>query len=122
MLWVDDGHTLWADRNRDTWQLPLISSDGAYCGNVVAQVVDPKECLVRYFVIFSHEQERHFLLPSEAVAGLDTSLHCTHSANSLKSLPAYQQHIPRNLELQIHDILERDPYWLEGFSPPKSKK
>ncbi len=66
-LWVNCSHTLWVDRNPDTWQLEVMSRDGAYCGNVVGQIVDPKQCLVRYFIVFQADQMRHFLLPGDSV-------------------------------------------------------
>lgn len=110
-MWVDDKETLWAEPNRDTWQLPLLSSDGEYLGNVVAQVVEPAQCLVRYFVIFSRTEERQFLIPSEAIANVDTSLIALDPQVALRCLPSYYQHLSKELEHEIHQALGRSPYW-----------
>lgn len=113
-MWVNDAETLWTDRNRDTWQLPLISSDGAYCGNVVAQVVEPKQCIVRYLVVFSNQAAKQFLIPSESISAINTSVQCDHSNICLQKLPAYQSHISRTLETEVHQILGQEPYWLNA--------
>lgn len=112
ILWANETQTLWIDRNRDTWQLPVISSDGAYCGNVVAQIVDPQQCLVRYFVVFSRTEGRQFLIPSATIEEIDTVLHCTSDTTCLRKLPAYVLQIPRQLEQEVHLALGEDPYWL----------
>lgn len=105
-MWVDEAKTLWLDRNRDTWQLPLLCIDGVYCGNIVAQIVDPRQCLVRYFVVFSHLQTRKFLIPSETVTQIDTAVHCACGQNCLQKLPDYVQKLTVEFEQQIQEILE----------------
>lgn len=112
-MWIDEQERLWSERNRDTWQLPLVSSDGVYLGNVVAQVVEPSQCLVRYFVIFSREEGRRFLIPSDAIQGIDSTLRSLEPVDSLKLLPSYQQHLSKELEFEIHEVLGRIPYWCE---------
>ena len=51
-MWVDENKTLWEERNRDLWQLPILSQDGEYLGNVIGQIVEPNRYLVRYLVSF----------------------------------------------------------------------
>ncbi len=109
-MWVNEAQTLWVDRNRDTWQLPVLSSDGAYCGNVVAQIVDPEQCLVRYFVVYSRLEARQFLIPSGTIEDIDTALHCLCPASNLQKLPTYAQHVSGKLEQEIHSTLGTDPY------------
>lgn len=105
-MWVNDERTLWIDRNPDTWQLQVVSCDGAYCGNVVGQIVDPKQCLVRYFIIFVPDQTRHFLLPSDSVRKINGELHSAHGAANLLRLPDYQHIVTARLEEEIRIVLE----------------
>lgn len=110
-MWVDEQKRLWEDRNRDTWQVPLISSDGAYLGNVVAQVVEPSQYLVRYFLIFSHDQDRRFLLPSDAVQALGENLRSLDAEEVLRCLPSYQAQLSKKIETEIYQSIGREPYW-----------
>lgn len=105
-MWVNNNRTLWLDRNPDTWQLEVMSCDGAYCGNVVGQIVEPKQCLVRYFIIFAADQTRHFLLPSDSVHKIEGELYSAHTAKSLLRLPTYHHTVTERLERQIHAVLE----------------
>lgn len=110
-MWVDEEKTLWEERSRDIWQLPIVSYDGEHCGNVIAQIVEPQECLVRYLVVFSHGQERHYLLPCETVAKIDQAVHCQATAANLRQLPSFPMRISRNLEWQVYKALDCTPYW-----------
>jgi len=83
-----------------------MSRDGAYCGNVVGQIVDPKQCLVRYFIVFQADQMRHFLLPGDSVQKIEGELHSTHSAKNLADLPAYHHTVTERLEREIHAALD----------------
>lgn len=113
-MWVDDNQTLWADRNLDTWQLPVLSCDGLYCGNVVGQIVEPKQCLVRYFIIFSPQDSRQFLLPSDSISKIDARLHCLHPGEHLQKIPTYSRAIPKLLEQQIAQALAGDAALSDG--------
>ncbi|NMA61577.1 MAG: hypothetical protein GX956_06835 [Firmicutes bacterium] len=108
-MWVNETRTLWVDRNRDTWQLPVLSSDGVYCGNVVAQIVNPKQCLVCYFVVFSHLEERQFLIPSDTIEEIDAALYCTCRFHALQKLPNYVQELNTKLEREIQLALREAP-------------
>lgn len=105
-MWVNDNQTLCVDRNPDTWQLAVTSREGHYCGNVVGQIVEPQQCLVRYFIVFSPERTKHFLLPSDSVRKIETDLQSAHSAENLFSLPAYYHSVTEDLEKRIHAVLD----------------
>ncbi|NLM53603.1 MAG: hypothetical protein GX195_01585 [Firmicutes bacterium] len=110
-MWVDERRTLWEERNRDIWQLPIVSSDGEYCGNVIAQIVEPREYMVRYLVVFSEDQQKHFLLPSDTVERIDQVVKCQVNAAHLKALPPFHRQVSRQLEEQIYEVVRRTPYW-----------
>lgn len=110
-MWINESKTLWEDRNRDTWQLPLLSNDGWYCGNVVAQVVDPHQCLVRYFIVFSHQYKRQFLVPSDAVELIDQEVHCSVSAHHLQQVPEFRQTLSPQMEAEVYRAIQTKPYW-----------
>ncbi len=110
-MWVDEQQTLWEERNRDIWQLPIISRDGEYCGNVIAQIVEPQEYLVRYLVVFYKGQEKHYLLPSDTVERIDQVVQCQVNAARLMELPPFHNQISRKLEEQIYQVVKRTPYW-----------
>lgn len=105
-MWVNETKTLWLDRNKDTWQLPVVGIDGVYCGNVVAQIVDPKQCLVQYFVIFSPTHDKKFVIPSEIVTKIDVVLHCICREDCLHKLPEYEQTLSVELERKIRIVLD----------------
>lgn len=73
---------------------------------MVGQIVDPKQCLVRYFIVFQAEQKRHFLLPGDLVQNIDNELHSTHSAKNLLGLPAYHHRVTEQLEREIEALLD----------------
>ncbi|MFY9202433.1 MAG: hypothetical protein WAO96_02235, partial [Limnochordia bacterium] len=75
-MWIDKNRTLILDRNIDTWQLPLVAASGSYLGNVVAEVIEPRAYMVRYFVVFDPNAQRRFLLPSELVTDIDDKIFC----------------------------------------------
>jgi hypothetical protein len=110
-VWINESKTLWEDRNRDTWQLPLFSSDGIYCGNVVAQVVDPHQCMVRYFIVFSRQNQRQFLVPSDAVELIDQKVQCSVRACHLRQIPKFCQTVSPQLESDVYRAIESKPYW-----------
>lgn len=110
-MWVNEAKTLWADKNRDIWQLPLFSKDGFYFGNVVSQVVEPEQCLVRYLIVFSKERACQFLVPSECIQSMDQTVRCSIPSYFLEKLPAYDAQLSAQLELEIHRTLRWNPYW-----------
>lgn len=110
-MWVDEKKTLWEERNRDLWQLPIFSRDGEYLGNVIAQIVEPQEYLVRYLVVYSPKDEKRFLVPCETLMAIDQVVHCHVSAADLMQLPAFHMEISRNLEEQIYQTVDHPPYW-----------
>ncbi|NLM38949.1 MAG: hypothetical protein GX205_02750 [Firmicutes bacterium] len=110
-MWVDENKTLWEERNRDLWQLPILSQDGEYLGNVIGQIVEPNEYLVRYLVAFSPGQQKRFLVPCETVLAIDQVVYCRVSAADLEQLPAFQTEISRNLEEKIYQMVDSTPYW-----------
>jgi len=112
-LWVNEAKTLWADNNRDIWQLPLFSQDGLYCGNVVCQVVEPGQCLVRYLVVFSKKRSCQYLVPCECIQTIGRAVRCTIRSDFLEKLPPYSTDISSRLELEIYRTLGQKPYWAQ---------
>jgi len=110
-MWIDEQQKLWQERNRDIWQLPIISGDGEYCGHVIAQIVEPQEYLVRYLVVFLKGEHKHYLLPSDTVEHIDQVVQCQVEAAHLKRLPPFQSPLSRQLEEQIYQVVQRRPYW-----------
>ncbi|NMB38395.1 MAG: hypothetical protein GX994_02335 [Firmicutes bacterium] len=110
-MWLDQNKTLLISLNRDTWQLPVRNNTGDYLGNVVAQIVEPKEYLVRYFLIYNPNQERRFLLPSDTVTAIDEWICCTIGAEYIAQLPDYTQSLEREDEIRIYQIISQTPYW-----------
>ena len=104
-MWVNEDRTLWADRNVDTWQLVVRSADGFDCGNVVAQIVEPGQYLVRYFVVFLADADKHYLLPSDAVRNIEGELLSVYTAECLLSLPTYHHTVTPCLEKSIRAVL-----------------
>ncbi len=100
-------------RNKDTWQLPVFSCDGRYCGQVVSQIVSPTEYMVRYFLVFSPLLASHFLLPSDTIASIEEEVHCELEAIRILSLPPYDLDLSRKQEERIYACIERTPYWEE---------
>lgn len=112
-MWVNEKKTLWSDCNGDTWQLPFLSKEGCCCGRVVAQVVDPQQCLVRYFIVYSQSRAGRFLVPGDSVECIDSAVRCSLPAGSLQKLPLFNQNISIRLEQEIHRALGRTPYWVQ---------
>lgn len=110
-MWIDRKKSLVLDRNRDTWQLPLINFAGEYLGHVVAQVVEPHACMVRYFLIYDPSHNRRFLLPSDTVTSIDDQVCCDIKYQQVALLPEYKEVIEREDEVQIYQIVDRTPYW-----------
>ncbi|HHT72551.1 MAG TPA: hypothetical protein GX008_02420 [Firmicutes bacterium] len=110
-MWVDEQQTLWEERNRDIWQLPIISDDGEYCGNVIAQIVEPQEYLVRYLVVFSKGEQKHYLLPSDTVERIDQVVQCKVEAAYLRELPPFGRQISRQFEEEVYKAIGLTPYW-----------
>jgi hypothetical protein len=113
-MWIDKNRTLILDRNIDTWQLPLVAASGSYLGNVVAEVIEPRAYMVRYFVVFDPNAQRRFLLPSELVTDIDDKIFCDINPSQTALLPEYHQRIDRSHERRIYQILNRTPYWEES--------
>lgn len=111
MMWLDVQQTLFEDRNRDTWQMPVADADGTNLGNVVAQIVEPQACMVRYFILYDPVSNRHVLLPSDTVESIDDQIHSVITADSVAKLPKYEQTLERCDELHIYHILAHSPYW-----------
>ncbi len=95
----------------DVWQLPLKDTSGAYMGNVVAQIIEPDEYMVRYFLIYNPDQERRFLVPTDSVTNIETEVLCDLSQDQASLLPEYDQSLERDEEIAIYQILDRTPYW-----------
>lgn len=110
-MWLDQNKTLLVNRNRDTWQMPVEDSDGDYLGNVVAQVVEPEEYMVRYFLVYDPSHDRRFLLPSDTVLAIDNRIYSKLSANQIALLPEYDQVLERDDEIEIFKTLSETPYW-----------
>ncbi len=110
-MWLDQKKTLLENRNKDTWQMPVLSSDGDYLGNVVAQIVEPEECMVRYFLVYQPDQQRQFLLPSDTVVAIDDKVYSHVQAKQIAQIPQYGQSIERDDEWIIYDIITKTPYW-----------
>ncbi|NLJ80116.1 MAG: hypothetical protein GX335_03715 [Firmicutes bacterium] len=111
-MWVNKRKTLWSNRNGDTWQMPFCSKEGICCGTVVAQIVDPKQCLVRYFCVYSPRRKIRFLVPSSAIDSINGAVRSSLQANILGKLPPYLSHVSRRLEQKIHQTLGQRPYWV----------
>lgn len=116
-MWIDSNRTLIMERNRDTWQMPLIDACGSVVGHVVGQIVEPKEYMVRYFLVYDPNSERRFLLPSELVVNIENEIYCEVQPSQIAALPEYEQNLERDLETQIYQIIERTPYWEESLEP-----
>ncbi|HHT37356.1 MAG: hypothetical protein ACE3NC_08570 [Candidatus Wallacebacter cryptica] len=116
-MWLDRDRTLILDRNRDTWQLPLVDCSGDYVGQVVGQIVEPKACMVRYFLVYDPESERRFPLPSDLVVQIGDEIHCQISPQQIARLPEYKQQLEREHEILIYQIIDRIPYWEESLQP-----
>lgn len=114
-MWIDQNKTLIIDRNVDTWQLPLVAASGSYLGNVVAEIVEPRAYMVRYFLVYDPNSQRRFLLPCELVTDIDDRVLCDITPNQTALLPEYQQWIDRSHERRIYQVLNRTPYWEESI-------
>jgi len=114
-VWIDQNKTLIIDRNVDTWQLPLVAASGSYLGNVVAEIVEPRAYMVRYFLVYDPNSQRRFLLPCELVTDIDDRVLCDITPNQTALLPEYQQRIDRSHERRIYQVLNRTPYWEESI-------
>jgi len=110
-VWINEAETLLEHRNKDTWQLPLESGDGQYIGNIVAQVVEPEECMVRYFLVYQAEKSRHFLLPSDTVTDISDKVYCELDSQQITQIPAYESRIDRDDEHHIYQSVHLSPYW-----------
>lgn len=110
-MWLDQNKTLLLNRNSDTWQLPVENSLGDYLGNVVAQIVEPQEFLVRYFLVYNPIKNRKFLVPSDTVISIDERICSTINSTQSSRLPEYEQSLERDDEEKIYDIIAQTPYW-----------
>ena len=110
-MWIGKNRTLIIDRNLDTWQLPLIAASGSYIGNVVAEVIEPRAYMVRYFLVFDPNSQRRFLLPCELVTAIDEKVFCDITPTQTAQLPEYKQRLDRTDEIRIYRIVKRTPYW-----------
>ena len=110
-MWIDKDETLVEHRNKDTWQLPVVSKDGEYLGNVIGQIVDPYECIVRYFLIYSPKRDVRFLLPSDTVVAIDDEVDCGIEIDRITQIPYYEESIDREEEATIYSVLAQAPYW-----------
>ena len=110
-MWLDLNRTLVVHRNHDTWQMPVSDRNGAYLGNVIAQIVEPDACMVRYFLLYNSVSDRQILLPSDSVESIDQVIHCSIDASSVAKIPDYDQSLERSAEIMIHQLLAHTPYW-----------
>lgn len=114
-MWLDYQKTLLANRDRDTWQLPVISCSGDYLGNVVGQIVEPAQYMIRYFLVYSPQQERRFLLPLDSVIDIDDEIHINVNTEQVLQFPKFSQEIQRDDEIAIYDIISQSPYWINDI-------
>jgi len=112
-VWLDHQKTLLANRDRDTWQLPVISCSGDYLGNVVAQVVEPSQYMIRYFLIYNPQQNRRFLLPLDCVIAIDDHIQSNVEKEQVLQFPHFTDEIFRDDEREIYQIISQPPYWEE---------
>ncbi len=110
-MWLNEAKTLMVNRNKDTWQSIVYNSVGDYLGNVVAQIIEPSEYLVRYFLVYNPSQKRRYLIPTDIVTSIDETIRCTAASNLIARLPDYDQTLERKDELEIFHILATTPYW-----------
>lgn len=108
-MWIDKEQTLVENRNKDTWQLPVVSDEGDYLGNVIAQIVQPSECMVRYLLVYS--PQGHYLLPSDTVVHIEDKVYCEVSADQFQQLPRYSAGISKQDQEEIYEVLAQPPYW-----------
>lgn len=110
-MWLDQNKTLLVNRNRDTWQMPVEDSNGDYLGNVIAQIIEPDEYMVRYFLVYDPNQSRHFLLPSDTITAIDSRIYSKVRAQQISRLPEYEETLERDDEIIIFSTLAETPYW-----------
>lgn len=109
-MWLDETKELYEHRHRDTWQLPVISRDGWPLGQVISQIIQPQEYLIRYFLVYSPGSGR-FLLPAEVVSSIDEAMVCTISHSQAGNIPPIAGPVTRVFESEIHQALGLEPYW-----------
>ncbi len=115
-MWLNRDKTLLENRNKDTWQLPVVDVDYNYLGNVIGQIVEPEEYMVRYFLIYDPNQQRRYLLPSDTVFAIEDKIYSTVDITQIAQFPSYSQDIERDDECKIYEIISQKPYWTKGYS------
>ena len=110
-MWIDSNKTRSWNAIEIHGEMPLIDACGSVVGHVVGQIVEPKEYMVRYFLVYDPNSERRFLLPSELVVNIENEIYCEVQPSQIAALPEYEQNLERDLETQIYQIIERTPYW-----------
>jgi len=64
---INDEGTLFETISPDVWQRRVLAADGSELGVAVAEVIEPRQCAVRYLILLDVRNHRRLLLPATYV-------------------------------------------------------
>lgn len=116
---INDEGTLFETFSPDVWQHRVLAADGSELGVAVAEVVEPRQCAVRYLILLDTRHHRRLLLPATFVVDAeDGSILCSIDPAIAEHLPPCPIILTRADEVALHQQLGCRPYWLFGQHDP----
>jgi hypothetical protein len=118
---INDEATLFETISPDVWQRRVLAADGSELGVAVAEVIEPRQCAVRYLILLDVRNHRRLLLPATYVVDAeDGSIISSIEPAIAAHLPACPIVLTRADEVVLHQQLGCRPYWTYGQYSPDS--
>jgi hypothetical protein len=117
---INDEGTLFETVSPDIWQHAVLAADGSKLGVAVAEVVEPRQCAVRYLIVLNTRRRRLLLPAVYVVDAEDGHILCNIESTIAEHLPPCPTMLTRADEVAMHQQLGCLPYWMNGQQDQES--